>query len=166
MTAVRPGRGLSDEQQASLSASVLCWLATADAEGRPSVSPKEIFVVTSATEILIAHIASPHSVRNIEVNPDVCVAAVDIFEQRGVQAYGRAEVIRRDDPRFAEVAAPLVEIAEPAFHVGAAIRVVVREARPLAAPSLWKYPDADPALRRDGVLRAYGVRDADRAAEA
>lgn len=151
---------LSPDARDLFASSVLCWLATADAEGRPSVSPKEIFIVASPSEILIAHIASPRSVRNIEANPEVCVAAVDIFEQRGYQVYGRADVLRRDHPEFAIVAAPLVEVAEPAFPVRAVIRVTIRDARPFSAPSLWMYPGADPKERRDGVLRAYGVRDA------
>lgn len=151
---------LSQEAIDLFTKSVLCWLATTDAEGRPSVSPKEIFVAGSPGELLIAHIASPRSVRNIEANPEVCVAAVDIFEQRGFQVYGRADIIRRDHPEFAVVAAPLLAIAEPAFPVRAVIRVSVREERSFSAPSLWMYPDVDPATRRDGVLGAYGVRDA------
>ncbi len=160
MNQSRPDHALTEEAIAVFSEAVLCWLASTDANGRPSVSPKEIFVVGSATEILIAHIASPGSVRNIEANPEVCVAAVDVFEQRGFQVYGRAEVIHRDDAAFEAVAAPLVEMAEPAFPVRAVIRVVVREAKPVVAPSLWMYPDADAEKRRGGVLRAYGVRDA------
>ena len=59
--------------------SVLCWLATADAQGQPNVSPKEIFAIYDSANMLIANIASPTSVRNIESNPRVCVSFIDIF---------------------------------------------------------------------------------------
>lgn len=59
--------------------SVLCWLAMADAAGRPNVSPKEVFAVFDAERLVIANIASPTSFRNIEINPRVCVGFVDVF---------------------------------------------------------------------------------------
>jgi hypothetical protein len=49
----------------------LCWLATVDATGQPNVSPKEVFAVFDAQHLVIAHIASPTSVRNIQVNDRV-----------------------------------------------------------------------------------------------
>ena len=39
--------------------SVLCWLATVDAEGQPNVSPKEIWSVADDEHVVVAHIASP-----------------------------------------------------------------------------------------------------------
>ena len=52
--------------RAAVESAVLCWLATVDAEGRPSVSPKEIFSL-AGDDIVIAHIASPRSVRNLSL---------------------------------------------------------------------------------------------------
>lgn len=152
---------LSAAARELFSKAVVCWLASADENGRPSVSPKEIFVVESPKEILIAHIASPRSVRNIAANGEVCVAALDVFEQRGFQAYGHADVVHRHESDFAAIAAPLIAMAGPAFPVQAVIRVSVRESRSIEAPSLWMYPDVDPAERRAAVLRAYGVQEAE-----
>jgi predicted pyridoxine 5'-phosphate oxidase superfamily flavin-nucleotide-binding protein len=53
--------------------SVPCRLATVDAHGRPSVSPKEIFAAIDAEHLVIANIASPASVRNIAAGAPVCV---------------------------------------------------------------------------------------------
>lgn len=138
---------------------VLCWLATADGQGRPSVSPKEIFVPVSATEILIADIASPRSVRNIHGRAAVCVAAIDVFEQTGFQAYGEARVVDQADPGFEALAAPLRALAGPRFPVRAVIQVEVQMVSPILAPSLWMYPDTSSSERRAGVLSAYGVID-------
>lgn len=60
---------------------VLCWWATADEQGQPNVSPKEVFAVVDDQHLLIANIASPVSVRNIQHNPKVCVSIIDIFVQ-------------------------------------------------------------------------------------
>lgn len=139
--------------------SVLCWLATADGEGKPSVSPKEIFVATSPTEIVIADIASPRSTRNIDQNAWACVAVVDIFEQRGFQAFGRATVIRPATTEWARVSAPLVALAGEDFPVRSVIQVELERVSAILAPSLWMYPDRSSGDRRTGVLDSYGVRD-------
>jgi predicted pyridoxine 5'-phosphate oxidase superfamily flavin-nucleotide-binding protein len=62
---------------------VLCWLATVDEAGRPNVSPKEIFTAHGDDHLLIAHLASPGSVRNLRARPEVCVSFVDVFVQKG-----------------------------------------------------------------------------------
>ena len=49
MTSAKP---LSDLVQAARARSVLCWLATVDAQGQPNVSPQEVwdFVEKETTE--------------------------------------------------------------------------------------------------------------------
>lgn len=139
--------------------SVLCWLATADKNGDPSVSPKEIFIVRSADELLIADIASPRSVRNIANRSEVCVAAIDIFEQRGYQVFGTAHVIDSDAEDFGLVAAPLCEVAGPQFPVRSVIRVSVERLVQILAPSIWMFPNVPVEDRRRGTMKAYGVRE-------
>jgi uncharacterized protein len=41
--------------------SILCWLATVDPNGWPSVSPKAVFAVFDSTQIVLAGIASRHA---------------------------------------------------------------------------------------------------------
>ena len=67
----------------AMNTSVLCWLATCDALGQPNVSPKEVFAAVDAGHLVIAHIASPNSVRNLAANPRVCVSFVTVFTQIG-----------------------------------------------------------------------------------
>jgi hypothetical protein len=81
---------LSPEVLEYATRSVLCWLATADEAGQPNVSPKEIFAVFDSTHVVIANIASPTSVRNVLVNPRVCVSFVDVFVQKGFKVIGTA----------------------------------------------------------------------------
>ncbi|MFE3835622.1 pyridoxamine 5'-phosphate oxidase family protein [Pseudogemmobacter sonorensis] len=80
---------------------VLCWLATADGEFGASTSPKEIWALPAPGRLVIADIASGHSVANIRRDPRVCVSLIDILRQRGFKLYGRAEVIAPDAQHFA-----------------------------------------------------------------
>ncbi len=139
--------------------SVLCWLATADKDGAPSVSPKEIFTVRSVDELLIANIASPRSVKNIAERSDVCVAAIDVFEQRGFQVFGSARVVRNGGADFESLAAPLSEIAGPQFPITSVIHVRVESVSQIVAPSTWLNPEVSAEDRRKATLDAYGVRD-------
>jgi uncharacterized protein len=108
--------------------------------------------------VLIADIASPRSVSNIKENADVCVAAVDVFDQRGFQLYGRAEIIQPADARYEEMAGPLRAMAGTAFTVRRVISVTVERVSPIIAPSYWVRTDQDDATRRAGALATYGVR--------
>ena len=38
--------------------SVLCWLATADADGLPNVSPKEVWAIADDEHVVVAHIVA------------------------------------------------------------------------------------------------------------
>lgn len=136
---------------------VLCWLATADADGAPNVSPKEIFAVAPGDRIVIADIASPKTVRNIGATPRVCIAAIDIFEQRGFQLYGDAEVITPDDDRFAQVSPPLLTQIGGAFTLRGVIEVRVDRLSKIVAPSYWARPEQTDASRRESAYAAYGV---------
>jgi len=78
-TAQKKPTMLPPELQTAAQSSILCWLATVDADGWPHVSPKEIFTVFDTEHLLIANIASPTSVRNIAQNPRVCVSFVHVF---------------------------------------------------------------------------------------
>ena len=69
----------------SIDKSILCWLATVSDAGMPNVSPKEIFQYYREDRVIIANIASPQSIKNIEQNPNICVSFIDILVQKGYQ---------------------------------------------------------------------------------
>lgn len=149
---------LTDQVVGLLRRSVLCWLATADLEGYPSASPKEIFVPLPPDRVCVAHIASPRTIGNIKVNPQVCLSAIDVFEQRGYQLYGHAVVVEPSEWRFTELAAPLREMAGSAYQIKGVIEITVSKVAPIVAPSYWAKPELDDVARRASVLAAYGVR--------
>jgi len=79
---------------------VLCWLATVSEEGVPNVSPKELFVFEGEKHLLIANIASPQSVKNIQANCQLCVSGINIWTQKGLQCKGQAEVLNPQHQDF------------------------------------------------------------------
>lgn len=158
MALARPAP-IDAEMQSLLARCVLCWLATVDARGQPNVSPKEVWAVRSASEIVVAHIASPNSLRNVIANPAVCLSAVDVFAQRGVKLSGRARVVLPADTAYADLAAPLLQRAGGRLPVRAVIVVRVSAAAPILAPSYLLYPDTTTeAGQIASAMRTYGVQ--------
>jgi uncharacterized protein len=139
--------------------SVLCWLATVDVHGQPNVSPKEIFAAFDENHLVIAHIASPISVRNIQQNPKVCVSLIDIFVQKGWKLLGQARYVNAHDEAFHAYAKPLLAMTSDKFNIQAVLVVKVEQAHPIVAPSYRFYPDSTTEEgQMDAAMKAYGVR--------
>ncbi|MFK7984347.1 MAG: pyridoxamine 5'-phosphate oxidase family protein [Saprospiraceae bacterium] len=140
--------------------SVLCWLATVSKDGIPNVSPKEIFTYLDEEHIGIAHIASPNSLRNIKVNPNVCVSFIDIFVQKGYKLVGQAEIIPKTAPNFSTEAVKILEMAGTAFPVQALLKIKVLSTAPILAPSYRMYANqTTEAGQIENAMQAYKVKD-------
>jgi uncharacterized protein len=149
---------LSSQVLNSASHSVLCWLATVDESGQPNVSPKEIFAVFDAENLVIANIASPTSARNISVNPRVCVSFIDVFVQKGFKVIGSARNVLRHDPEFSSWSAPLEAMAGPRFPIHSVLVVRADAVEPILAPSYRLYPaETTEQSQVASAMRAYGV---------
>jgi predicted pyridoxine 5'-phosphate oxidase superfamily flavin-nucleotide-binding protein len=139
--------------------SVLCWLATCDAEGMPNVSPKEIFTIWSDTQILIANIASPGSVRNIEVNAQVCLCFVDVLIQKGFKLKGQARNVRPSDPDYLELVKPLEAMTFGRFVIESIILMEVVSVDRVLAPSYQFYGhEVSEMTQKASAMKAYGVQ--------
>jgi predicted pyridoxine 5'-phosphate oxidase superfamily flavin-nucleotide-binding protein len=150
---------LTSDVQDSATRSVLCWLATVDAVGQPSVSPKEVFAVFDANHLVIANIASPTSVRNVEANPLVCVSFIDVFVQKGFKVLGTARNVKKTESEFSSWSAPLVAKAGPRFPIHSVLVVAAREVEPILAPSYRLYAtETTEESQVATAMRAYGVR--------
>jgi hypothetical protein len=57
----------------------LCWLATVSPENVPNVSPEEVFNYYGTDKIIIAKIASPESVKNMNQCENVCLSFIDFW---------------------------------------------------------------------------------------
>lgn len=152
---------LSSEVQISAARSVLCWLATVNENGQPNVSPKEIFAVFDTEHLVIANIASPTSVRNVEVNPLVCVSFIDVFVQKGFKVTGAARNVRRQDTDFSRWSAPLEAKAGPRFPIQSVLVVRANEIEPILAPSYRLYSaETTEQSQVASAMRTYGVQPA------
>lgn len=136
---------------------VLCWLATVDSLGDPSVSPKEVFASYGDRYLLIANIASAGSVRNILCNPSVCVSLIDIFKQKGFKLRGRARIIQPGEDDYGEKLQPLLALAGPAFTIINIIEVDILQSRAIVAPRYLFYPATTEAEQMAAAMHTYGV---------
>ncbi|MEM1329156.1 MAG: pyridoxamine 5'-phosphate oxidase family protein [Planctomycetota bacterium] len=154
---------LNDQELLWIERSVLCWLATASvASGdevsvEPSVSPKELWVAMPE-RVLIANVASAHSMRNVKSCGRVCVAFLDVFRQKGVQVYGPAEVVNKSDERFAGLATPLLEMAGEDFPFASLFLVTPERTREIVAPRYRLFPETTEGSQIESALDTYGVR--------
>ena len=153
---------LNEAVRTDIANSVLCWLATVDAEGTPNVSPKEIFAAHGDDRIVIADIASPGSVKNLRANPRACVSFIDIFRQRGFKIVGSASIIGPDEAEFAVAGADLLAMAGPDFPIRHVISIRIEHISRIWAPSYRIFPDRTEEERLRAVYANYRVAPVDR----
>lgn len=150
---------LTDAVREAARRSVLCWLATVDAEGQPNVSPKEVWAIADEQHVVVAHIASPVSARNIAQHPQVCLSFVDVFVQKGFKLLGRAREVLADDPEFATWAKPLLAMVGQRFTIQSVLVIQVQSVAAIVAPSYRFYPDdTTEASQVASGMRAYNVQ--------
>ena len=147
----------NNEILSSINSSVLCWLATSSADNVPNVSPKEAFAASEPDTLVIANIASPKSAANVRDNPNVCVAFVDIFTQKGFQVFGTASLVKRTDREFDLLAKPLEEVTRGQFPFATLFRVVSNKVKPIIAPSYMLYPETTEQQQIESSMKSYGL---------
>lgn len=145
----------------SIEKSVLCWLATANRDNEPNVSPKEVFAYQDERTLLIAHIASPQSVLNIEENPNVCVSFVDIFVQKGFKLKGRATLINRGNYQYEQKARLITDLFGDQYPIRAIIEVIVTKVESIQAPSYFLYPNRTEESQIRLAMKSYQVKPLD-----
>ena len=105
---------LSDDMQALIRNFSAGSVATVNADGSPSVSPKATFVILDETIIAFGNLRSPGTVENITRNPSIEVCFTDILARRAVRVSGTATLVAKSDAgpelrdAYAETWAPYV----------------------------------------------------------
>ena len=138
--------------------SVLCWLATSDKQNEPNVSQKEMFTYQDDTTLLIANIASPNSIKNIEENQNVCVSFVDIFIQKGYKIKGIAKLIDKGDNDFNLKVKPLTDLFTDKFPIKSVIEIKILKVETIQAPSYFLYPDTTENAQIESAMTTYNVK--------
>ncbi|MDQ2078397.1 pyridoxamine 5'-phosphate oxidase family protein [Marinimicrobium sp. ABcell2] len=148
---------LTEKIKNSISESILCWLATSSPDGEPNCSPKEVFTYRGDNELIIADIASPGSVENIQLNPRVCVSFVHVFKQTGFKLKGNAEYISKDEKQYDELFALIEPIVGTIFPVKGIIVVDVKSCQPIIAPAYFLVDGTTEESQIQSAKRTYGV---------
>ncbi len=148
---------LTNEHKSYIDRCVLSWLATASTENLPNVSPKEIFTYWGDSDILVANIASPQTVKNIKANPQVCISILDILVQKGFQFKGTAKIIFNGDPQWDKLQKPLYAMAGEKFPFNSLTQITVKSTKAILAPSYLFFPETSEEDQIHSAKKAYGL---------
>ncbi|WP_025663686.1 pyridoxamine 5'-phosphate oxidase family protein [Aquimarina megaterium] len=146
---------LTPEIKRYIDKSVLCWLATSSLDNIPNVSPKEVFTYYSDTTIIIANIASPQTVKNIKKNNNVCVSFIDVFVQKGFQLKGVAKIVAKNDPEYAAMQTPLLQLTGGKFPFATITNIIVKDVKRIIAPKYVLYPETTEEQQIQSALKQY-----------
>ena len=141
----------------SINKSVLCWLATSSEESIPNVSPKEIFRYYKEDKIIIANIASPQTIKNINQNQNVCISFIDILIQKGFQLKGTAKIIKKTHPDFSEMENALIQMTGGNFPFASITEITVQQAKQIIAPKYILYPNTTEAEQIKSAKKTYNL---------
>jgi predicted pyridoxine 5'-phosphate oxidase superfamily flavin-nucleotide-binding protein len=147
---------LSEELKACMSKSVLCWLATTSRDNSPNVSPKEIFTHYNDDCIIVANIASPQTVKNIQENPQVCISFLDILVQKGYQVKGKAEILTKTHNDFPDMENLLTQMTQGKFPFATITKITLEQVKSIIAPRYLLYPETTEEEQIESARKAYG----------
>ena len=151
---------LTDAVRQVARSSVLCWLATVDAQGQPNVSPKEVWAIADDRHVVVANIASPMTVHNIARQPQVCLSFVDVLVQKGFKLTGTARELLPSDADYAGWAASLLAMTGDRIPLRSVLLITVQGVQPIVAPSYWLFPQTTTeAAQIEAARRTYGLGD-------
>ena len=114
---------LSEEVKKAVVECGAALVATASRDGKPNVSAKGTFRVLDDEHVMFADIRSPHTVANLQENPQVAVICIDQATRSGCRMSGRAEVIS-SGPLFDRLSREYNEKKLTVKHV---VKVLVEE---------------------------------------
>lgn len=140
-----------------LDQSILCWLATSSSENFPNVSPKEIFAPYDKEYVIIANIASPNSIKNIQSNPNVCLSFVDVLVQKGYQLKGHASIITQNDESYSELSILIDTMTQGKYPYSSIIKIHIQSAKQILAPSYILFPETTEAQQIENAKKAYNL---------
>lgn len=152
---------ITEEIKRYIDKSVLCWLATVNRQNEPNVSPKEMFTLYDNKTLLIANIASPNTIQNIEANPNVCVSFLDIFVQKGFKLKGVAKIINKTDIDYGEKLKVLTILFTDKFPIKSIIEIDLRTVDKIVAPSYYLYPETTEESQIESAMMTYKVQPID-----
>lgn len=147
---------LTNDIRKYIEKSILCWVATVSKDGIPNVSPKEIFKLYNE-KIIIANIASPQTVKNLQINENVCISFIDVLIQKGYQLKGKGHIIDQKNPNFTELEHELLKITGGNFPFSTITEIEITSSKPIIAPRYLLYPNTTEAEQIEQAKKVYGI---------
>jgi predicted pyridoxine 5'-phosphate oxidase superfamily flavin-nucleotide-binding protein len=92
------------------------FIATADENGRPNVSPKGSFQVLDDEHVLFADVHSPRTIANLRQNPQASAIVFDPATNQGCRVWGTTEIVDSGEV-FDRVNTVLANMQMQAKHV-------------------------------------------------
>lgn len=84
---------LTEEMKALIRAFSAGSVATVNADGTPSVSPKATFVIVDDETLAFGNLRSPGTLANLRANPAVEVCFTDVLSRKAVRVTGTASIV-------------------------------------------------------------------------
>jgi uncharacterized protein len=84
---------LTEEMKRLVREQRLGYVATVSPDGSPNVSPKGSLTVLDENNLVFADIESPHTIRNLGLNPRTEINVVDPLTRKGYRFRGKASVL-------------------------------------------------------------------------
>jgi uncharacterized protein len=149
---------ITADAEAIIKGAILSFVATVNEDGTPNLSPKASLTVRNG-KLYFADIASPGTLRNLNLNPAVEINVVDIFQRRGYRFNGRAVILQAGDEEYSMIADWVRLINGPEYPVEHVVRIEINSISPLRSPA---HVFANPPRSQDEIQatyrQKYGVR--------
>ena len=122
-------------------------VATVNADGSPSVSPKATFVIVDDRLLAFGNIRSPHTCENLRARPRIEVCFTDVLARLAVRVSGRGTIVDKASDRGGELL-PHFEALWSAYldRMSAFVEIAVERAELITSPAY------DVGLTRDELV--------------
>ncbi|WP_019831886.1 pyridoxamine 5'-phosphate oxidase family protein [Sphingomonas sp. PR090111-T3T-6A] len=148
---------IPEDAEAVIARAILSFVATVNADGTPSLSPKASLTVRNGG-LFFADIASPRTISNLRRNPAIEINVVDIFARRGYRFTGRATVLAPDDAEARPIADWVRATNGPEYPVDHVVKVEISAIAPLLSPAhVFARPPRSQDEIRSSYYEKYGV---------
>jgi uncharacterized protein len=124
---------LTEEMQRLVREQRLGYVATVSPDGSPNVSPKGSLTVLDQDNLVFADIESPHTIRNLAVDPRTEINVVDPLTRKGYRFRGKAEVLHAG-VTYWNVLGMYREEGADVKRIRAVVIIAVESAAPLVSP--------------------------------
>jgi len=113
----------------------LCYVASVNDDGTPSLSPKGSLMVLDNNHLVFANISSKGTIENLRKRPFLEINIVNIFKRIGFGISGTTEIMEQGTDEYDFVAKPLWKNHGTNFPVHNVVKIKVLKVREFRSPA-------------------------------